>query len=217
MLEPPDFQGISGLDLTLRKSRYVRRNRTPVFIEERSPAPNREGLWELLAEQGMEHLNRLEWLIRADYRYAGDKLYVVRAEEVDAARVVDEALVIGESQNSWLAMRALLQALARGDRLKLRDGSQPGKDARKTLHDTLVMLLEKGEEYRQSQRGSDDAGTPGRRRIAVEDTRFDEALRNMASGKITADEAAKRLGISRATFFRRKREWEDGRQQQEVR
>ena len=42
------FQGIPGLDMCLRKERYVRENMTPVFISERTSRENRENLWELL-------------------------------------------------------------------------------------------------------------------------------------------------------------------------
>ena len=75
------FQGIPGLDLDLRKKEYIRRNRVPVFISERTPSKNRENLIELLDACGMDYLNRLEWLIRTDTRYAGDSLYVCRWED----------------------------------------------------------------------------------------------------------------------------------------
>lgn len=52
------FQGIPGLKLELRKSRYVRENITPVFISERTPGENRENLQELLKECHMDYLNR---------------------------------------------------------------------------------------------------------------------------------------------------------------
>lgn len=72
------FQGIPGLDLTLRKSQYIRKDRIPVFISERSPQKNREDLWELLQKYDMDYLNSLEWLIRTDMQYCGDTLYVIR-------------------------------------------------------------------------------------------------------------------------------------------
>ena len=36
LLEPPEFQGIPGIDPSLRLSEYVRRNQVPVFISERT-------------------------------------------------------------------------------------------------------------------------------------------------------------------------------------
>lgn len=206
LLTTPDFQGIPGLDLSLRKQRYVRRNRVPTFIEERSPAPNREDLWDLLDEHGMDHLNRLEWLIRTRMRYGGDNLYVQRFEEQDELETISETELVENAQNTDQAMRALLNSLARGDGLKLADGAKATPDARKALHSTLIALLEKGEAYRKMKSGERETEKRGRRRIAVEDTRFEEALRDIADGRLTVDEAANRLGISRSTFFRRKRE-----------
>lgn len=74
------FQGIPGLDLSVKKETYVRENMHPVFISERSPGENREDLWLLLEKCDMEYLNRLEWLIRTDTRYTGDEMYVCRKE-----------------------------------------------------------------------------------------------------------------------------------------
>lgn len=54
----------------------MRENVVPVFISERTPGENREDLWELLEECGVQYLNRLEWLIRTETRYSGDGMYV---------------------------------------------------------------------------------------------------------------------------------------------
>ena len=50
-----EYQGIPGLKMELRKEEYVRENMVPVFISERSPNKNREDLWELLAEVGLDY------------------------------------------------------------------------------------------------------------------------------------------------------------------
>ena len=42
------FQGIPGLDMSMRLERYYRVNMTPYFISERTPSESREDLWELL-------------------------------------------------------------------------------------------------------------------------------------------------------------------------
>lgn len=73
------FQGIPGLDLSLRKKIYIRENIVPVFISERTPGPNRDDLDALLKETDMEYLNRLEWLIRTQMHYGGDPLYVTKS------------------------------------------------------------------------------------------------------------------------------------------
>ena len=70
------FQGIPGLNLDLHKPEYVRDNIVPTFISERVPQPNREDLYDLLAHLGMEYMNPIEYLIKTDMQYSGDKLYV---------------------------------------------------------------------------------------------------------------------------------------------
>lgn len=44
LLSPPDFQGIPGFDLSLRKPRYERVDRIPTLIADRAPMQNREDL-----------------------------------------------------------------------------------------------------------------------------------------------------------------------------
>ena len=48
MLPPNLFQGIPGLDLSLEKAVYERKNIVPTFISERTPSERREDLWELM-------------------------------------------------------------------------------------------------------------------------------------------------------------------------
>ena len=94
LLQATDFQGIPGLDLNLRKESYIRENIVPVFISERSPSKNREDLWDLLQECDMQYLNQLEWLIRTNTQYSGDKLFVRRPEDKTIA--VDSSRELGD-------------------------------------------------------------------------------------------------------------------------
>ena len=71
LLGPPLFRGIPGLNLDLHERVYVRRNRTPVFVSERTPSENREDVRRLLDLEGMEYLDRLEWLIRTNFTFEG--------------------------------------------------------------------------------------------------------------------------------------------------
>lgn len=84
-MDTKDFQGIPGLDLDLKKKSYTRENVIPVFISERAPAKNREDLWELLEKCDMQYLNPVEWLIRTNTQYPGDKLFVKRPEGLELA------------------------------------------------------------------------------------------------------------------------------------
>lgn len=74
------FQGIPGLDMSMRLERYYRVNMTPYFISERTPSESREDLWELLEAVGLDYYDRFEWLLRSDMRCGTDNLIVERAE-----------------------------------------------------------------------------------------------------------------------------------------
>lgn len=142
-LVPPSlFQGIPGLNLDLRRVQYVRENRTPVFISERAPAENREDLYELISQQGMEYLNKLEWLIRTETRYSGDNLYVREFAEGDAG----EALKVGDLSdlgiNTAQTLKALLDALCAGRNI-VGEGFVFGDAERAGLHAFLRCLYVK--------------------------------------------------------------------------
>ena len=70
------FQGIPGLDMSMRLERYYRVNMTPYFISERTPSESREDLWELLEAVGLDYYDRFEWLLRTDMRCGTDNLIV---------------------------------------------------------------------------------------------------------------------------------------------
>lgn len=74
------FQGIPGLNMSMRLERYYRVNMTPYFISERTPSEKREDLWELLEEVGLDYYDRFEWLLRTNMRCGTDNLIVERAE-----------------------------------------------------------------------------------------------------------------------------------------
>ena len=81
------FQGIPGIDMSLRLEYYYRVNYVPVFITERTPGPSREDLWELLESVGLDYYDRLEWLIRTDLRAAIDNLIVERAIDENTEKI----------------------------------------------------------------------------------------------------------------------------------
>ena len=72
------FQGIHGLDMSMRLERYYRVNMMPYFISERTPSEKREDLWELLEEVGLDYYDRFEWLLRTNMRCGTDNLTGMR-------------------------------------------------------------------------------------------------------------------------------------------
>ena len=204
------FQGIPGLDLSLKKERYVRENMTPVFISERTPGENRENLWELLEACNMEYLNRLEWLIRTDTRYSGDLMYVIRAEE-EEKNIEIENLGTLESRSVGL-VRRLLEVICYGGTVKTSDFSLNDSN-RKELYALLMTLYLKEKKYieKRKKEGIRKAAKTGkykgREKIQIDDTRLMEIMWEYEANKITGTEAAGKLNISLSTFNRRYREY----------
>ena len=114
LLDSSDFQGIPGFDLSVRKTCYERDNRTPALIADRAPMANREDLWSLLDECGMDYWDPLEWLVRSPRRYIGDKLYF-RAVPEGAPGVLGMEEAVASAANSPQAVGSVLAALCAGD------------------------------------------------------------------------------------------------------
>jgi hypothetical protein len=240
LLEPPDFQGVPGFDLNARKEVYVRENITPTFISERAPSENRENLWQLLDDVGLDYLDKVEWLVRTNTRYIGDKLYVCAVESNGAKceSAISESIasepatsntaisnaaasnneisaeiteIVGVTQNSMAAELAILKRLCAGKPLMLK-GQTLNSEARRALHVTLRALLEKTFAYREVkrkegvQRAAKQGRGAGRKRKAIDMLVLAETLEMYEAGTLDAPAATKRLGISKATFYRRLKE-----------
>ncbi len=206
LLKPPLFQGIPGINLDLRREVYLRENRIPVLISERSPAENREDLYELLDEVGLDYLNQLEWLIRTTTRYSGDPMYFRRWTKDDEVRAAAfEELPAEEGSPA----HAILAALCQGVDV-MGDGFCSDDANRDTVYHLVRFLCiragdcgKKGD-WRMHDNGG---GRVGRKRIAIYDPLLIETLASYDAGEISASQAAETLGLSVPTFYRRLREW----------
>ncbi len=204
------FQGIPGLDLDLRKPRYVRENMTPVFISERTPGENREDLWKLLQDCGMDHLNRLEWLIRTRTRYGGDLLYARQWTEEDEKHSVDFTDIEKSETRSAAAIRRLLREICAGNDIRA-DGFRIDDGSRKAYYSLLMSIYRKEKGYIDRQRADGIRKSAaqgqyrGRKPIPIDGIRFMEMKEKYEHGTVTARDAAAALGMSRSTFFRKLR------------
>ncbi len=196
MLPPTLFQGIPGLDLDLRKEEYVREDRIPVFISERTPDENRADLWELLQSAEMDHLNRLEWLMRTDLQYFGDRLYVIRFEEHRRIDMRDSELTF-----RVMTIRVLKNICAGNDvvlpHITIDDSN------RTMAYFLLTDILYKNDLRVSEQRISGERPPLGRKRKDVDTEELMWVKRQMDLGLMTSQQAADRLEIGRATLFRR--------------
>lgn len=204
------FQGIPGLDLSLKKDVYERKNIVPTFIAERSPGENREDLWLLLEEAGMSSLNRLEWLIRTKTRYPGDRLFVIPIDGNDTTEYKEQSMYDLVKKSDSICKK-LLEIICFGDYLYTNDIIID--DLSRPYYYRLLMQIYI-HEYKQRKdyktrgiaRAKERNVYKGRKQINIDPLLFDKVANNYMHGKISADEASFILKISRSTFFRRLRE-----------
>lgn len=202
------FQGIPGLNLDLRKERYVRENMTPVFISERTPSEHREDVWELLAMYDMEYLNRLEWLIRTDMTYSGDPMYVKRYIPKEYRVEIDLSDKVKKEKNYSNVMRYMLIEICKGNDILVND-IRITDENRKEMHSVLMAIYEKSirSVKARQQAGIDKAKKEGRYKgrtpIEIDVVKMDEVFSKFNKKMISEAEAIKSLGVSKSTFYRR--------------
>ena len=210
MLPDHLFQGIPGLDLSLKRAVYERKNIVPTFIAERTPSEHREDLWALMEESGMQALNRLEWLIKTNKRYSGDRFFVMPFDGKDAVSYKERSMYDLVRRSDSLTKK-LLEIICFGDYLYADDIII---DDNSRLHYYRLLMPMYIREFERKKRlrmlGIEKAKEQnvykGRGQIKIDPLLFDRVANDYLHGKISADQASSILKISRATFFRRLRE-----------
>lgn len=211
LLPPRLFQGIPGIDLSLRRACYERENIVPIFISERTPSENREDLWQLLEESGMNALNRLEWLIRTNKRYPGDNFFVkpVTGRDVVEERPSSMYQLVDRYDK---IVRKLLEIICFGDCL-ICDEIIINDDNRAEYYKLFMSMYVKDYHVKRAARlaGIDRAKANnlyrGRVRTQIDPLLFDNIATAYLNNEISVEEATAKLGISRSTFFRRLRDF----------
>lgn len=220
LLDSKTFQGIPGINIDLKKKEYVRKNKIPTFIYERTPQKNREDLWDLLDEVGLEYLDHLEWLIRTDKTYTGDSFTVEAFNLPKEARVIDDVAcgdtflfneVSDISADNFKVIKFILEVITKGSFLKVGDYHIDDSN-RKSQH-ALIYSLFYNEIKRRSrkqrsgiEKAQQDKKYSGRKKINVSVPLFHELSEKIDRNEITVDAAAEALHISRRTFYRRLKE-----------
>ena len=210
MLPDHLFQGIPGLDLSLKRAVYERKNKVPTFIAERTPSEHREDLWALMEESGMQALNRLEWLIKTNKRYSGDRFFVMPFDGEDAVSYKAHSMYDLVRRSDSLNKK-LLEIICFGDYLYADDIIIDDKSRLYYYRLLMPMYIREFErKKRLRMRGIEKAKEQnvykGRGQIKIDPLLFDRVANDYLHGKISADQASLVLKISRATFFRRLRE-----------
>jgi hypothetical protein len=213
LLNSTDFQGIPGLDMDLKKESYIRENVIPVFISERAPAKNREDLWDLLKECNMQYLNQLEWLIRTNTQYSGDKLFVQRPEN----KTIEIESISNLGDRSAVICRKVLEAICYGNDVVTQSLIIDDRN-RKQCYDLLIALYSTERKFLVSRRNigikqsAKNGNYKGRAKIKLDRLASQEVFLDYQTKKINSTMAAKRLGISNSTFLRRYRAYIQSRQ-----
>ena len=207
LLTPEYFQGIPGLDLSLRKKSYIRENMVPVFISERTPGENREDLLELLKECDMEYLNRLEWLVRTNTRYSGDCMYVCRPEKKD----ITISTISKLGNRSAIISRKVLESICAGGKI-ITDDYTIDDSNRKAYYKLFMSMYRTERKYLDERRrkgirdSANNGKYKGRSKIKLDEMEMYEVFYEYELGSINGKAAANKLNISTSTFFRRYRE-----------
>ena len=222
------FQGIPGLDMSLRLEHYYRVNMTPYFISERTPSESREDLWELLDEVGLDYYDRFEWLLRSNMRSGTDNLIVERAEE--PRRIVFESIdllptnlqpgdcilikdLYSVASTSYQLRKYLLQILRSGAQLWDESEDRVINEAESSMLMKILMLQDSLDNKRNKDhrnegiaQAKNEGKYSGRKKRSIDPNLFDQIAVDFDKKKISEDEALRRLAISRSTFYRRLKE-----------
>ena len=136
LLKPDIFQGLPGLNLDIKKEKYERINRVPVFISERVPNKNREDYYELLKEVNMEYMDPIEYLIRVKGQYFGDPYFVIAYKDKEKN---DLDNLKGKYTNTEL-IKIILDNIAIGNDIIFND-TLINDDNRKLIYDIFLTVM----------------------------------------------------------------------------
>ena len=221
------FQGIPGLNLELKKNEYIRENKTPTFIYERTPQENREDLWDLLEEVRMEYLDKLEWLIRTDRVYTGDNLIVKRFKKPSIKYDLDK-IVYGDEihletinnhfKTTYEKLKILTEIAAKGASIETEEFCVDLNNREDVFNVTYsIYKSEYLSRKRKQRKGIEEAKKKnlykGRKKIKVSKPKLEEVISKMDRNEITVKEALNILNLnSKSTLYRRIREFKEERQ-----
>ena len=199
-LEHVAWSGIPGIDLSRRLNQYYRVGMIPVFISERTPSANRVNLAEELQKVNLTYLNRLEWLIKTDTVYTGDKLVVQESG-------FNNFYGISTRSAQWHALSAL-QML--GMRLPIViDGKVFSDSERTTLIKAFLIEYEFLSAKRKTNQregqllAKETASYAGRKPLSVPIPLLAEVQKDLSSGHITIAQAMQLTKLSKTTLYRK--------------
>lgn len=202
LLDSKYFQGIPGLNLEFKKDEYIRDNRLPTFISERVPSKNRVDYFELLQEVNMECMDPIEYLIKTNKQYSGDKLFVLSYEDKKTI-MLDEDI----SKTNTSLIKNILQNICLGNDIVINNQKIDDSN-RKIFHDIFIDLYLRSYNFKKERQKEGILTAKatnrykGRKPIAVDEVKFRDALLRVEKKEITSSNAARELGISIDKYYR---------------
>lgn len=195
------FQGIPGLDMEARLSRYYRVNREPVFITQRTPSRKREGLWELLESVGLDYYDRLEWLIRTNMRAGNDNLIVERDNNCGVSvEGMESEIVLEYERNNDDSIQRFLAYAKKIKQITLTTKGDLGSSPRE-FNKNLLRILSSGNTISTQDRSFSVAQTevPAMLKLLLAQKALDRDFRKIRQqeGILTAKEQGKYKGRKR--------------------
>lgn len=200
------FQGIPGLNLDLRREKYIRDNYLPTFIEERVPQKNREDYYELLDLVNMDFMDPIEWLIRTPLQYFGDNFFMMRYEEKKTISIKDFSI---HKTNSELS-KNILEEIAYGNDVIINEDKIDDSN-RKVFHELLMLFYSRSYEVNKNkkQEGIEKAKRngkyKGRKPIDYDEELFKDFLIKIENKEMKPTEAINILGISIDKYYRERK------------
>ncbi|MFR1167502.1 MAG: hypothetical protein ACLSDQ_07830 [Adlercreutzia equolifaciens] len=191
--------------MSVRKTCYERDNRTPTLIADRAPMANREDLWSLLDECGMDYWDPLEWLVRSPGAISATSCTSAQCPKVPLVSWGWRRLLrLRRTRPRPLARYLLL--LCAGDAVEC-EGEPLGGAERKVLYESFMLLHEKASRGGGPRREAEACGSPG---APTEARRRADAPRGhcpLPRPRVDRCEGG-REHRGEATFYRRIAEWE---------
>ena len=220
------FQGIPGIDLSIKKEHYYRVNMTPAFIRIRTPSPSREDLWDLLEEVHLDYYDRFEWLLRSEKRCGDDNLIVVRKRpprsfdntsdlnDIQPGDRLNLNRIYDVSTKNTELIYSIYRALMSGAEIYIRSELRfLTRSERESMLYLLCEMMEYNDHYSviRQKEGIRLAKTKGkyhgRKRISVDPLLLKRTEHEFHQGQLSEKDAMDILNIhSRSTFYRRLKE-----------
>ncbi len=220
------FQGIPGIDMSLRKDRYYRVNITPAFIGMRTPSESREDVMQLMASVGLDYYDRFEWLLRSETKCGDDNLLVERKPEghrtvrnlknIDDLKLnPDDTVVINDLSDfhggNRNIVRDIYYVLQTGAKIFIESENRYLRDTEVKsmlylLNNMLVGMEKNAMNNRRLGRETAKAAGryTGRKPIKIDTELLRQVAEEFKNKSIIEKEAMEKLSLrSRSTFYRK--------------